>query len=234
MTQDTHALQYWEVHQARYEFLQQYLKERLLPGAKILDVGCYPPFLLDWLEQNKMQAYGVASQHEKIEQKQVKILNIDRDKFPWEDQMFDVVIFTEVLEHLPFSPQHALKEMQRVLKKNGLLVLSTPNSTKLQNRVRLLAGKSITFPLEQLLETAPGSDAIYHRHNREYTKTELEQLITRAGFAVIESSYQVFYPPTRKKVQQESTTSQLFKWLGYIPQQLYPPFRDSLFLVAKA
>ena len=44
---------------------------------------------------------------------------------PFRDQRFDTVISTEVLEHVP-DPLRALREMQRVLKPGGFLVLSTP------------------------------------------------------------------------------------------------------------
>jgi len=233
-TKDLNANTYWNIHEARYTFLQEYLGHHILTGAAVLDVGCYPPFLLDWLEKHAMNAFGIASQHESVSRKQVKILNIDFDRFPWKDHMFDAVIFTEVLEHLPFSPMHALVEMHRVLKPGGLLILSTPNTTKLQHRLKLLVGKSTVFPLEQLLATKPNDNSIYHRHNREYTKQEVETILEKAGFVLQHASYEIFYPPTRKKVQQESFVMQTVKWLGFIPQVLYPPFRDSLFVVAKA
>lgn len=40
------------------------------------------------------------------------------------DSSFNTIIATEVLEHL-YNPQKALKEIYRILKKNGMLVLST-------------------------------------------------------------------------------------------------------------
>lgn len=44
---------------------------------------------------------------------------------PFPDDSFDTVVSTEVLEHVP-NPQRALREMHRVLKPGGFLILSTP------------------------------------------------------------------------------------------------------------
>ncbi|MFH1997248.1 MAG: class I SAM-dependent methyltransferase [Patescibacteria group bacterium] len=48
----------------------------------------------------------------------------DAHKLPFEDEKFDVILCTEVLEHL-HSPHIAISEMKRVLKLNGKLILTT-------------------------------------------------------------------------------------------------------------
>ncbi len=49
-------------------------------------------------------------------------------EFPLRDNMFDYVLSLETLEHVP-DPRLFLKEIKRVLKKNGVLVMSTPPAT---------------------------------------------------------------------------------------------------------
>jgi len=55
--------------------------------------------------------------------------------FPWPDRSFDVAFSTEGIEHLEnhFS---FLREMSRILKPGGVLVLTTPNITALRSRMR--------------------------------------------------------------------------------------------------
>ena len=52
--------------------------------------------------------------------------NLELDKFDFKDDFFDVVISFEVLEHLQ-DPSNFLKEIQRVTKPGGLILMSLPN-----------------------------------------------------------------------------------------------------------
>jgi len=50
----------------------------------------------------------------------------DIQKLPYKDSCFDFVVCSEVLEHIE-KPEEAVNEFYRVLKKGGVLVLTTPN-----------------------------------------------------------------------------------------------------------
>jgi len=47
-------------------------------------------------------------------------------EMPFDDNSFDIVVSSEVIEHTP-DPHQAIREMYRVLKKDGTLILTTPN-----------------------------------------------------------------------------------------------------------
>jgi ubiquinone/menaquinone biosynthesis C-methylase UbiE len=47
-------------------------------------------------------------------------------EMPFPDAHFDIVVSSEVIEHTP-NPEQAIKEIYRVLKPGGVMVLSTPN-----------------------------------------------------------------------------------------------------------
>lgn len=101
---------------------------------KILDFGCgdgrYFPFFSDIVHIDNI--YGVDISQTRIDRcidlgfKQV--FKIDNPELPFEDSFFDLINFDQVIEHIPTGDvEQYLQELQRVLSKNGLIVLLTPN-----------------------------------------------------------------------------------------------------------
>ena len=79
-------------------------------------------------------------------------VNLDA-ALPWADQTFDAVISTEGIEHLE-SHFSFLREVNRILKPDGALVLTTPNITALRSRVRFLGSGFFGRDARPLNETA--------------------------------------------------------------------------------
>ncbi len=102
--------------------------------------------------------------------------NIEREPFPFAAAAFDVVLCCEILEHLQHDPLAALREIRRVLRTDGALIVTTPNVARLENVARLVAGENVYDPYSGY--------GPYGRHNREYTLGELQRLLEHAGFAV--------------------------------------------------
>ncbi|MGH9621321.1 MAG: class I SAM-dependent methyltransferase, partial [Bryobacteraceae bacterium] len=101
------------------------------------------------------QAAGLASQHicfagfdgrEEEFDLFYNSLNIEQWAFPFRDAQMDVVIFGEVLEHMTNDPFHAIREINRVLKQDGTLILTTPNAARLENVIALLEGRNLYDP----------------------------------------------------------------------------------------
>jgi SAM-dependent methyltransferase len=115
-----------------------------------------------------------------------RYFNVEEDEFPFADGQFDLVLFCETIEHLLHDPLHALREIARVLRPGGALVLTTPNVCRLENVTRLLAGLNVH---DQYSGHGP-----YGRHNREFTRQELELLLRHAGFEVESLASADVYP----------------------------------------
>ncbi|GEM_PF-5775857 len=66
----------------------------------------------------------------------IKIKLLKEIKLPYSNNCFDLILATEVLEHI-FAFTKTLKELDRILKKGGLLVISTPNYLNLTGLIKL-------------------------------------------------------------------------------------------------
>ena len=88
-------------------------------------------------------------------------------------EKFDMVIFTEVLEHI-FSPDKVIMaNIFLLLKPGGILCFSVPNIATFGNRVRLLFGKNVSWLKEDQVTGVFGGNG----HIREYTLKEAVYLM---------------------------------------------------------
>ncbi|MEW6295841.1 MAG: class I SAM-dependent methyltransferase [Candidatus Diapherotrites archaeon] len=146
--------------------------------GRILDVGCLDgSFTLEFKKEG-WNAYGcdISDSIRKAERKGIKCKKFDFEgRFPYPNNFFDGVIVGDVIEHI-FDTENFLNELHRILKPKGFLVISTPNTASLPNRILLLMGKK---PLN--LDYTKGGG-----HIRAYTMELLEKQLKQKGFKVEE------------------------------------------------
>jgi 2-polyprenyl-3-methyl-5-hydroxy-6-metoxy-1,4-benzoquinol methylase len=104
-----------------------------LDGIRILEIGCSTGALMKLLGDGGCDVYGVDvesswSCHYCYKPEKRILLDIQEKDLPveWEKEGFDLVIAQEVIEHIK-RPYDFLQRVQRVLKPNGCLLLTTPN-----------------------------------------------------------------------------------------------------------
>jgi 2-polyprenyl-3-methyl-5-hydroxy-6-metoxy-1,4-benzoquinol methylase len=140
-----------------------------------LDVGCGPGIIASAIKrQFGAVVFGIDCDSTFLEQTKAKGVatyscNIETDNFPFSNATFDYVLCIEVIEHLA-KPENCLKEIARVIKPEGVLILSTPNLVALQNRLSIINGKD---PLR-----GNPFDRPYDRHIRLYALNSLTQLVS--------------------------------------------------------
>jgi ubiquinone/menaquinone biosynthesis C-methylase UbiE len=146
--------------------------------ASLLDIGCGPdPWFLRFPKKLAPEAKIVALDQEpfifsypglSFVQLQVK------ESLPFPDSGFDCVSLLAVIEHLDF-PNELFKEIYRVLRPEGKVILTTP--TKLI--------KPIWETLARLRLIKDTAD----EHQQYFSKTKLESLLRQTGFIIEKSIY---------------------------------------------
>jgi SAM-dependent methyltransferase len=114
--------------------------------------------------------------------------DIEREPLPFDSGSFSGVFCCEVLEHLTTNPTAMLGEIHRVLKPNGWLIVTTPNVARLHSILALLHGRNVYDPYELVFGPT-------WRHNREYTPTEVGELLRVHGFDLEHLSVEDPLPP---------------------------------------
>jgi ubiquinone/menaquinone biosynthesis C-methylase UbiE len=119
---------YWGEHAARYRFAWPYVD-----GRAVLDIACGTGYGIGLLKENARFVVGVdvdlsAAKTARSEVgKNSTVLLGDGLALPFADNSFDVITSFETLEHL-HARQDFLLELKRVLRPEGMLLLSTPNA----------------------------------------------------------------------------------------------------------
>jgi len=160
----------------------------------------------------------------------MKKVDIVRETFPFEDGFFQLITFSEVLEHLPIESVYpVLQEIYRVLEKSGKIIVSSPNQAAILNRIHLLRGKSI-LELPVTLEYAGGT----YGHIRLYTPEEFVMLASAVGFEVRKITCNDNY---LKHVKSDSLIKnivyKIFLWLGRVYRPGVLNFGDTWFALCE-
>ena len=104
--------------------------------GKVLDVGYYACSLHEEIlkKHGRKNVFGFDIELEKNADKKYYKKGSAEEKLPYKTNEFDTLIAGELVEHLK-RPVVFVKEAQRVLKKGGIMVITTPNRGSLINRI---------------------------------------------------------------------------------------------------
>ena len=216
--------EYLRKHLARYRDSCDLIAGGCPREGRILSVGCEPGHIEILLKEfyGYQQVAGLSYRaspefKKRMAKFDIPVLecDVEREPIPEADGAYRAVVFLEVLEHMSGGVPHALGEMRRVLAPGGLLVLSTPNLAQFRNRVKLLKGKSVNWPLDgaKMFFTKPA----HLRHNREYTAREVSYLLREAGFLIDKARFKDYSP----------------RPLMWLFNSIWPSFKNTMFFVAR-
>jgi SAM-dependent methyltransferase len=145
-------------------------------GSPVLDAGCGNGEFSFYLTQlgyevtgTDISAVAVEKARQSVPHGRFEVASLDAG-LPFAAEQFAAAWCTEVLEHL-FDVHMALAELNRTLRPNGLLVLTTPYHGLIKNLAIAVAG------FERHYDP-------YISHIRFFTQQSLEACLQRAGFHV--------------------------------------------------
>ena len=125
----------------RYHLLQGEVSEVVKytgrDSGRVLDVGCGTGDRLDVFRSKGFETYGVETSDSANYAREHLNLNVSKGdlfsaNFP--DEFFDLATLYNVLEHM-HDPVRVMKEIHRILKKEGSLIIQIPNSNSLQCKI---------------------------------------------------------------------------------------------------
>ena len=186
-------------------------KSQSYKNKKIIDLGCGTGHFTTFFGQhNKVIGVDIQNVVNNI-YKNFTFRITDATKLPFEDNIFDLVISFDVIEHIENDDQ-MITEAYRILKKGGKIFFGTPNRERLANVVLKVIGKQIKYPLSL------GNDKLLGEmiHIREYTKDEIEKILKRHNFRQIKVTHFWFGTPFLKY-----GTIKLFDWSKKYCQYLF-------------
>lgn len=144
---------------------------RLIDSGRILDVGCGRGRILDEFKKRGWETFGTERSEQAAraakEEFGLNVRAITLEEWGFEDKFFDVITLGHVLEHLS-DPRGTLREVSRILKDDGLLVVSTPNFDSFQAKV----SKEKWFHLD------------VPRHYYHFSTGTLTRMLESVGFRV--------------------------------------------------
>ena len=153
-------------------------------NKKVLDVGCSTGYIAKELRKKECSVVGIELDEAgaEIARKycdEVIVADVEEIKeLPFPDKFFDVMIFSDVLEHLK-RPDLVLIAFKKNLNPEGFTIASIPNIARLELRMKLLFGK---FDYEE-------SGILNKGHLRFFTRKTAKELFKNSGYNITKIDY---------------------------------------------
>lgn len=187
-----------EFEQVRIKTINSILLKRYaeMSGIKILDIGCGDGHIV--AEIKKLLPYSDivaidkspdAVEFCRSEYKNIRFEQMDACKLTFEKDSFDAIVIANVFEHL-MNLGIVIDNLNACLRPGGIVVVSTPNRFRLQNILRIMAGKSVSISKEHVTEyTIDQIREIFKFHGLLIE----EKVFPRLSYSGKDFSWRLFY-----------------------------------------
>lgn len=163
-------------------------------GAQVVAADTYAEYAQEFDNQMGRQSEILA----RFAANGIRPILVDLDAgspLPIRDEAAGLVLLLDVIEHLQRSPKAVLAEVARILQPRGVVIVTTPNIGWIRTRLRLAAGRTVHFPIDEWFHSKR-----FYGHVREYTMTELCQMLAWSGLELVHTEYGNWtHVPTRDR-----------------------------------
>lgn len=158
-------------------------------GERLLDIGCGAGHLLYQFRERFKSLIGLEYSPHRLDQAKanlegwpfILICGSAENLSAIDSNSIDQIISADTIEHIPDVYQ-AVKEMYRVLRPTGRLVINTPNISFVKKRLLLLAGR---FPSTSQPNEGVTDDILFDGgHLHYFTFRSLRLVLGKFGFAI--------------------------------------------------
>lgn len=165
--------------QATIDLLGDVIEKNSIQPQGLLSIACSSGLTEERIKNTfGITVYGIDAAENALRMARKRgIITVASDvskPLPFDDKSFNFVLAGEIIEHI-FNTRPFLKEINRVLKPDGYVIITTPNLARLDDRIKLLFGKTPrqTSPLHPYLSL----------HIRPFTFDSLKSALLETGFS---------------------------------------------------
>lgn len=158
-----------------YKLVRKYKEQ-----GRLLDIGCSAGFFLKVARDNGWETYGLEMSKDTAELARKRygheVISGTLHENTYKPKYFDVITMWDVLEHVE-NPIKTMSIVNRILKDDGIVVLSTPNIDGLFPKA--------SYGISKIINYWPHPEPPYHLF--QFSKDSISKLLMLTGFDLLET-----------------------------------------------
>ena len=170
---------------------KKYLQKIITPDAKVLDVGCGDGRSIFDIISITKNAVGIDHDEKAISSAKnnfsrypaVKFLKMDATNLSFDDGTFDFIICMGTFANFAEDKFEVLKEMKRVLKKSGKIIISVYSEDAFDERIKVYKASGVKIN-EIKNGTVIFEETLGDNISEQFTKKQLEDIFSQANLQI--------------------------------------------------